>query len=66
MKVYTIEEIENIKKNDIPKYIQLLINTLCFCDPRENYGFGMECQFCNATSHEYHKPNCIYRQLTNN
>jgi len=44
---------------------QLLIEILSYCDPREDYGEGMVCQFCLATEKETHKEDCVYGILTN-
>ena len=55
-----------IPVNDVWEREQLLIEILSYCDPRENYGEGMVCQFCLATEKDNgHKEDCIYKQLTN-
>ena len=54
-----------IPVNDVWAREQLLIEILSYCDPREDYGEGMVCQFCLATEKETHKDDCIYKRLTN-
>ena len=51
--------------NDAVLREELLREILSYCDPREDYGEGMICQFCLATAKETHKDDCIYRRLTN-
>ena len=57
LKIYILAE--NLKKE-----VKLLKETLSMCDPRENYGEGMVCQFCRAKDNEEHKLSCVYLQLT--
>lgn len=55
----TFVAIEKLKKK-----VRMLINILSLCDPRENRGKGLVCQFCEATEKEEHKGWCIYLQMT--
>ena len=57
-----IEALERAIKAEalVKKYTDIL----SFCDPREDYGEGMECQFCHAKAGEVHGEDCIYKRLT--
>lgn len=44
--------------------IDKLTTMLSMCDPRDDYGEGLECQFCHAKTGERHKDDCIYKILT--
>ena len=52
------------KNTKLELIIKQLRDTLWLCDPRENYGEGLVCQFCNATTNEEHKEDCTYLCLT--
>ena len=39
-------------------------DVLSMCDPREDYGEGMVCQFCLAAAGEEHKETCEYLKCT--
>jgi hypothetical protein len=49
---------------DLECKIEEYRHILSLCDPRDDYGNGMECQFCHAKDGEEHKEDCIYRELT--